>query len=47
MLTNRQKDAMREDCIPDMVKTWYTIIEAKHPTLSVNCLKVMPSYIGM
>jgi exportin-T len=39
------KDAMREDCIPDMVNTWYTIIEARHPTLSLMCLKVMPGYI--
>ncbi|KAL0489189.1 exportin-T [Acrasis kona] len=39
------KDNMREDCIPEMVKTWYTIIEAKHPTLSPRCLKVMPGYI--
>ncbi|KAG2385530.1 hypothetical protein C9374_003345 [Naegleria lovaniensis] len=39
------KDAMREDCIPQVVSTFYTILSAKHLALSNHCLTTMSNYI--
>ncbi|KAL9646930.1 hypothetical protein ABK040_013789 [Willaertia magna] len=39
------KDAMRDDCIPQIVSTFYTILIAKHPSLTNSCLRTMANYI--
>lgn len=36
---------MREDCVPQIVSTFYTILSAKHLVLSNRCLTTMSNYI--
>lgn len=35
-----QKDAMRVDCIPDIVNSWATILQSGHVALTNQCLEV-------
>ncbi len=36
---------MREDCVPQIIGTFYTILTAKHVELSNICLSTMSNYI--
>jgi exportin-T len=41
----RIKDQMKDDCIPDVVNTWITILASRHPILTRKCLSTMTNYI--
>lgn len=39
------KDKMRDDCMVNIVKTWYTILDSRHKALTKRCLSTMKNYI--
>ncbi len=36
---------MRDECITNIVNTWYTILSSKQKELTKHCLKTMQNYI--
>uniref|UniRef100_A0A667YNQ4 Exportin-T n=1 Tax=Myripristis murdjan TaxID=586833 RepID=A0A667YNQ4_9TELE len=43
------KDTMREQCIPNLVESWFQILQAyqqSHPELTCQCLEVVGAYVS-
>uniref|UniRef100_A0A3Q2XWS8 Exportin-T n=1 Tax=Hippocampus comes TaxID=109280 RepID=A0A3Q2XWS8_HIPCM len=43
------KDAMREQCVPSLVESWFQILHAyqrSHPELTCQCLEVVGAYVS-
>lgn len=43
------KDTMREQCIPNLVESWFQILQTyqqSHPELTCQCLEVVGAYVS-